>query len=197
MGHPGRRHRYRAAGGKTRIYNPDGILSTTGNTAVAQDSSANVKTQVFNVSTPVDMLGKAVTMYVKKTTILADSTVYGAPVVSDVNTVIETGEKVTGGDSKDDDSLAALLKGTGLATDKATEYYHNYEEVAIDSADVDDIMNVKGAALTVIDDDNDGYVNYVISVEKSLTMCPASAPRTRPPPCTACPATMSSTTRIS
>ena len=108
--------------GKTRIYNPDGILSTTGNTAVAQDSSANVKTQVFNVSTPVDMLGKAVTMYVKKTTILADSTVYGAPVVSDVNTVIETGEKVTGGDSKDDDSLAALLKGTGLATDKATEY---------------------------------------------------------------------------
>ena len=155
--------------GKTRIYNPDGILSTTGNTAVAQDSSANVKTQVFNVSTPVDMLGKAVTMYVKKTTILADSTVYGAPVVSDVNTVIETGEKVTGGDSKDDDSLAALLKGTGLATDKATEYYHNYEEVAIDSADVDDIMNVKGAALTVIDNDNDGYVNYVISVEKSLT----------------------------
>ena len=154
---------------KTRIYNPDGILSTTGNTAVAQDSSANVKTQVFNVSTPVDMLGKAVTMYVKKTTILADSTVYGAPVVSDVNTVIETGEKVTGGDSKDDDSLAALLKGTGLATDKATEYYHNYEEVAIDSADVDDIMNVKGAALTVIDNDNDGYVNYVISVEKSLT----------------------------
>ena len=155
--------------GKTRIYNPDGILSTTGNTAVAQDSSANMKTQVFNVSTPVDMLGKAVTMYVKKTTILADSTVYGAPVVSDVNTVIETGEKVTGGDSKDDDSLAALLKGTGLATDKATEYYHNYEEVAIDSADVDDIMNVKGAALTVIDNDNDGYVNYVISVEKSLT----------------------------
>ena len=155
--------------GKTRIYNPDGILSTTGNTAVAQDSSANVKTQVFNVSTPVDMLGKAVTMYVKKTTILADSNVYGAPVVSDVNTVIETGEKVTGGDAKDDDSLAALLKGTGLATDKATEYYHNYEEVAIDSADVDDIMNVKGAALTVIDNDNDGYVNYVISVEKSLT----------------------------
>ena len=136
---------------------------------MAQDSSANVKTQVFNVSTPVDMLGKAVTMYVKKTTILADSTVYGAPVVSDVNTVIETGEKVTGGDSKDGDSLAALLKGTGLATDKATEYYHNYEEVAIDSADVDDIMNVKGAALTVIDNDNDGYVNYVISVEKSLT----------------------------
>ncbi|ANU41998.2 hypothetical protein ADH75_04045 [Flavonifractor plautii] len=142
---------------------------TTGNTAVTQDSNANVKTKVFNVSTPVDMLGKTVTMYVKKTTILADSNVYGAPVVSDVNTVIETGEKVTGGDAKDDDSLAALLKGTGLATDKATEYYHNYEEVAIDSADVDDIMNVKGAALTVIDNDNDGYVNYVISVEKSLT----------------------------
>ena len=154
--------------GKTTIYNGEGIFSTTGNTTVSKED-ASLKTQTFNVSTPVDMLGKTVTMYVKKTTILADSTVYGAPVVSDVNTVIETGEKVTGGDAKDDDSLAALLKGTGLATDKATEYYHNYEEVAIDSADVDDIMNVKGAALTVIDNDNDGYVNYVISVEKSLT----------------------------
>ena len=50
--------------------------------------------------------------------------------------------------AENNDALAALLKGTGLATDKATEYYHNYEEVAIDSADVDDIMNVKGAALT-------------------------------------------------
>ena len=154
--------------GKTTIYNGEGIFSTTGNTTVSKED-ASLKTQTFNVSTPVDMLGKTVTMYVKKTTILADSNVYGAPVVSDVNTVIETGEKVTGGDAKDDDSLAALLKGTGLATDKATEYYHNYEEVAIDSADVDDIMNVKGAALTVIDNDNDGYVNYVISVEKSLT----------------------------
>ena len=156
--------------GKTRLYNPDGILSTTGNTAVSQNGDANVRTQVFNVSTPVDMLGKTVTMYVKKATILADSTVYGDPVVSDVNTVIETGDKVTGGTTKDDDSLASLLKGTGLAANKDTEYYLNYEEVSPElDKDAAPYINVKGAACTIIDNNNDGYVDYVISVRKDLT----------------------------
>ena len=154
--------------GKTRIENADGIFSTTTNTQVVNNAD-NVRVGTFNVSTPVDMLGKEVTMYIKKATILADSTVYGDPVVSDVNTVIETGERVTGGDRDDDDSMATLLRGTGLATDKNTEYYLNYEEVSIDAADKNDVMNVKGAALTVIDNDNDGYVDYVISVEKTLT----------------------------
>ena len=154
--------------GKTRIENAEGIFSTTTNTQVVNNAD-NVRVGTFNVSTPVDMLGKEVTMYIKKATILADSTVYGDPVVSDVNTVIETGERVTGGDRDDDDSMATLLRGTGLATDKNTEYYLNYEEVSIDAADKNDVMNVKGAALTVIDNDNDGYVDYVISVEKTLT----------------------------
>ena len=70
--------------GKTTIYNGEGIFSTTGNTTVSKED-ASLKTQTFNVSTPVDMLGKTVNLYIKKTTILADSTVYGDPVVSDVN----------------------------------------------------------------------------------------------------------------
>ena len=79
--------------GKTTIYNGEGIFSTTGNTTVSKED-ASLKTQTFNVSTPVDMLGKTVNLYIKKTTILADSTVYGDPVVSDVNTVVTTGETV-------------------------------------------------------------------------------------------------------
>ena len=154
--------------GLTTIYNADGIFSTTTSTSV-NDKDSNVKTATFEVSTPVDMLGKTVTMYVKKATILENSTVYGDAIVASSNNVIETGVRVTGGTTKDDDSLASLLKGTGLSVDKYTEYYHNYEEVTIDSADTSDVMNVKGAALTVIDNDNDGYVDYVLSLQKDLT----------------------------
>ena len=162
--------------GKTRIENADGIFSTTTNTQVVNNAD-NARVGTFNVSTPVDVLGKEVTMYIKKATILADSTVYGDPVVSDVNTVIETGERVTGGDRDDDDSIATLLRGTGLSTDKDTEYYLNYEEVIIDDTDPDDRINDKGAALTIIDNDNDGTVDYVISVEKALTHITATSSR--------------------
>ncbi|WP_297234079.1 S-layer homology domain-containing protein [uncultured Flavonifractor sp.] len=154
--------------GLTTIYNADGIFSTTTSTSV-NDKDSNVKTATFEVSTPVDMLGKTVVMYVKKATILENSTVYGDAIVASSNNVIETGVRVTGGTTKDDDSLASLLKGTGLSVDKYTEYYHNYEEVAIDNTDTSDVMNVRGAALTVIDNDNDGYVDYVLSLQKDLT----------------------------
>ena len=55
--------------GKTTIYNGEGIFSTTGNTTVSKED-ASLKTQTFNVSTPVDMLGKTVNLYIKKTTTL-------------------------------------------------------------------------------------------------------------------------------
>ncbi|WP_297234071.1 S-layer homology domain-containing protein [uncultured Flavonifractor sp.] len=154
--------------GLTTIYNADGIFSTTTSTSV-NDKDNNVKTATFEVSTPVDMLGKTVTLYVKKATILENSTVYGEAIVAAGNNVITTGNKVTGGTTRDDNSLASLLKGTGLSVDKNTEYYHNYEEVALDSTKTADVMNVKGATLTVIDNDNDGYVEYVLSLEKTLS----------------------------
>ena len=163
--------------GKTRIENAEGIFSTTTNTQVINDAD-NVRVGTFNVSTPVDMLGKEVTMYIKKATILADSTVYGDPVVSDGNTVIETGDRITGGDRNDDNSMASLLRGTGLATDKDTEYYLNYEEVTPElDKDGEPYINVKGAACTIIDNDNDGTVDYVISVEKTLTHISAVSSR--------------------
>ena len=154
--------------GLTRIENAEGIFSTTTNTQVVNNAD-NTRTGTFEVSTPVDMLGKSVTMYIKKDTILSKSVVYGDPVVTEDNNVVTTGDHITGGTTRDDDSLASLLKGTGLSITKDTEYYLNYAEVDRDSSDTKDVMNVKGATLTVIDNDNDGYVDYVLSLQKTLS----------------------------
>ena len=157
--------------GKTRIYNPDGILSTTGNTAVAQED-ASLKTQTFNVSTPVDMLGKTVNLYIKKTTILADSTVYGDPVVSDVNTVVTTGETVLYSGAKDPQVDYDKLLGENGLTDKDAKYFWNYNSGKYIPNTTekygDKTANVKGATLTIIDNNGDGEVDYVLSVEKAL-----------------------------
>ena len=111
--------------GKTTIYNGEGIFSTTGNTTVSKED-ASLKTQTFNVSTPVDMLGKTVNLYIKKTTILADSTVYGDPVVSDVNTVVTTGETVLYSGAKDPQVDYDKLLGENGLTDKDAKYFWNY-----------------------------------------------------------------------
>ena len=105
--------------GLTRIENAEGIFSTTTNTQVVNNAD-NTRTGTFEVSTPVDMLGKSVTMYIKKDTILSKSVVYGDPVVTEDNNVVTTGDHINGGTTRDDDSLASLLKGTGLSTDKDT-----------------------------------------------------------------------------
>ena len=157
--------------GKTTIYNPDGILSTTTNTAVGNDE-ANLKSQTFNVSTPVDMLGKTVDMYVKKATILADSTVYGDPVVSDINTVVTTGEAVLYEGAKDPQVDYDKLLGQNGLTDKDAEYFWNYNAGRYIPNTTEkygeDYANVKGATLTIIDNNGDGEVDYVLSVEKTL-----------------------------
>ena len=157
--------------GKTTIYNPDGILSTTTNTAVGNDE-ANLKSQTFNASTPVDMLGKTVDMYVKKATILADSTVYGDPVVSDINTVVTTGEAVLYEGAKDPQVDYDKLLGQNGLTDKDAEYFWNYNAGRYIPNTTEkygeDYANVKGATLTIIDNNGDGEVDYVLSVEKTL-----------------------------
>lgn len=155
--------------GLTRITNPDGIFSTTTSTTV--NDPEKVINSTFKVSTPVDMLGRTVVLYVKKATILADSKVYGEAVLSKSNNVVEGNDKTISGKTSDDNSLAKMLKSSGLSTDKDTEYYLNYQEY--DPADRKsgnaDLYNVKGADLTVIDNNNDGVVDYVLSLEKTLT----------------------------
>ena len=157
--------------GKTTIYNGEGIFSTTGNTTVSKED-ASLKTQTFNVSTPVDMLGKTVNLYIKKTTILADSTVYGDPVVSDVNTVVTTGETVLFSGAKDPQVDYDKLLGENGLTDKDAKYFWNYNSGKYIPNTTekygDKTANVKGATLTIIDNNGDGEVDYVLSVEKAL-----------------------------
>ncbi|WP_202215583.1 S-layer homology domain-containing protein [Flavonifractor plautii] len=157
--------------GKTTIYNGEGIFSTTGNTTVSKED-ASLKTQTFNVSTPVDMLGKTVNLYIKKTTILADSTVYGDPVVSDVNTVVTTGETVLYSGAKDPQVDYDKLLGENGLTDKDAKYFWNYNSGKYIPTTTekygDKTANVKGATLTIIDNNGDGEVDYVLSVEKAL-----------------------------
>ena len=163
--------------GKTTIYNAEGIFSTTTNTTVSS-AEENIRTQTFNVSTPVDMLGKTVDLYIRKATILADSVVYGDPVISDINTVATTGEKVVYGDpdkNSDEVNYEDFLSDNGLSDNNRnnTEYFWNYNRGSYIPNTTEDYgvktANVKGATLTVIDNDGDGEVDYVLSVEKALT----------------------------
>ena len=163
--------------GKTTIYNAEGIFSTTTNTTVSS-AEENIRTQTFNVSTPVDMLGKTVDLYIRKATILADSVVYGDPVISDINTVATTGEHVVYGDpakNSDEVSYEDFLSDNGLSDNNRnnTEYFWNYNSGSYIPNTTEDYgvktANVKGATLTVIDNDGDGEVDYVLSVEKALT----------------------------
>ena len=121
----------------------------------------------FNVNTTVDMLGKTVTLYVKKTTILADSTVLGVASKDNVNVVEGTA------DNKD--TLKKFLKGTGLTETSDTEYYVNYgyyknADSAIDAINATtDKFNVNGVQVEVIDNNNDGDVDYVLFLQETLS----------------------------
>ena len=118
------------------------------------------------------MLGKTVNLYIKKTTILADSTVYGDPVVSDVNTVVTTGETVLYSGAKDPQVDYDKLLGENGLTDKDAKYFWNYNSGKYIPNTTekygDKTANVKGATLTIIDNNGDGEVDYVLSVEKAL-----------------------------
>ena len=159
--------------GLTRIENPRGIFSTTTNTQVDSPSDRTT-VGTFEVSTPVDMLGKTVTMYVKKTTILANSTVYGDPVLSNDNVVITSYANVDNGTG--DGSLKKLLRDNSLTVNEDTEYFLNYGQYDPSAKNPDpedrafnNTYNVKGADLTIIDNDDDGIVDYVLSLEKTMT----------------------------
>ena len=73
---------------------------------------------VFNVSTTADMLGKTVTMYIEKPTILSDSKVLGVSTKDDVNVINATAATQS--------TVKDYLKGTGVAVTKGTEFYVNY-----------------------------------------------------------------------
>ena len=146
------------------------IASTTSNTMV--EDPATKKDTTFNVETPVEYLGKTVTMYVRKDTILANSEVLGVTLNEKANTIVTSVANET--DMKD------LLKGTGISLkSNETEYYVNYGIVKNEDA-ANDILkldrkstvtpNSNGIELEIIDNDNDGVAEYVLWVQEDLTV---------------------------
>ena len=146
------------------------IASTTSNTMV--EDPATKKDTTFNVETPVEYLGKTVTMYVRKDTILANSEVLGVTLNEKANTIVTSVANET--DMKD------LLKGTGISLkSNETEYYVNYGIVEDQDA-ANDILkldrkstvtpNSNGIELEIIDNDNDGVAEYVLWVQEDLTV---------------------------
>ncbi len=148
------------------------IASTTSNTMV--EDPATKKDTTFNVETPVEYLGKTVTMYVRKDTILANSEVLGVTLNEKANTIVTSVANET--DMKD------LLKGTGISLkNNETEYYVNYgivknEDAANDILKLEDnrkstlTPNSNGIELEIIDNDNDGVAEYVLWVQEDLTV---------------------------
>ena len=181
--------------GKTTIYNGDGIFSTTTNTQTGGGNNGlsaaerALRTGTFNVATPEDYLGKSVTIYIRKTTILADSIVYGQPVLTDDNIVVETGAQVKEGERTVSGTLKKLLSDNNLSLnnnnrdENHTLYFHNYDEYVpgddmfTDEDGMNSLYNAKGATLTVIDNDGDGVVDYVLSKEKTLSQINAYSDR--------------------
>ena len=161
--------------GKTVLEDVVWYDSTTANTRV--EEGVEVTDPVtFNVSTPVEYMGKAVTLYVEKTTILANSKVIGVATNDEMNTVVTTAD---GADKSDD-----VLDGTGVDVNKNTEYYVNYgycDDAAEAAKLINDcgqnhdakydhnIFDVKGVEVEVIDNDDDGIAEYVLYTQETLS----------------------------
>ena len=161
--------------GRTTLEDVVWYDSTTANTRV--EEGVEVTDPVtFNVSTPVEYMGKAVTLYVEKTTILANSKVIGVATNDELNNVVTTAD----GPADSDD----LLDGTGVDVNKNTEYYVNYgycDDAAEAAKLINDcgqnhdakydhnIFDVKGVEVEVIDNDDDGIAEYVLYTQETLS----------------------------
>ena len=158
--------------GKTVLEDVVWYDSTTANTRV--EEGVEVTDPVtFNVSTPVEYMGKAVTLYVEKTTILANSKVIGVATNDELNNVVTTAD----GPADSDD----LLDGTGVDVNKNTEYYVNYGycDDAAEAASIitdcnfcdsnDDEFGVNGVTVEVIDNNDDGVAEYVLYTQETLS----------------------------
>ena len=157
--------------GKTVLENVIWYDSTTANTRVEEGKEVTGYV-TFNVSTPEEYIGKAVTMYVEKTTILSNSVVVGVATNDDMNVVVST-------DSSDSDA-DDLLDGTGVSVDENTEYYVNYGYYRTAAAAAERINNYKsgvtgrdfnlnGIRTEVIDNDDDGLAEYVLYKQETLS----------------------------
>ena len=157
--------------GRTTLDNVVWYDSTTANTRVEEGIVVDGIVP-FNVSTPVEYIGKAVTLYVEKTTILSNSTVIGVATNDDQNVVLTN--------VSNEDTSSDYLKGTGVTADNDTEYYVNYGAVESENAAIDLInehttyardgkFDLNGIEVEVIDNDDDGTADYVLYLVETLS----------------------------
>ena len=154
--------------GKTNLEEVVLYGSTTAST-VTGESKEYVGDLSLSMDTTVEMIGKTVTVYIEKTTILSNSKVLGVSTKDDVNVIKST--------TANSDTLAKFLKGTGLAADKDTQYYVNYgyyktqaaAEAAINEYYDTAKFNLNGISAEVIDNDDDGTVDYVLYLMETLS----------------------------
>ena len=125
-------------------------------------------TEDFTVSTGLDELGRSVSIYVKKEPTSTNAQVLGSVIVSENNVVVTNYSK---------DSLATIADDNGLQVMEATEsntYYDdgtliatNYGNLgklsisAVSGYDATD-DNIRGQEKILIDNDDDGDVEYVL-----------------------------------
>ena len=168
------------AAGKTRLSDIRLVDSDTVNTRPGVDDGQSRPDTTFNVTTPVDYLGQTVTMYVRNTTVLANSEVLGVYLKDGANVIYNSADT--------EDTMKDFLKGTGLSTDANTEYYVNYgyqssagaatasmdfEKATGRFASVNGKTNAYGVEMTVIDNNQDGIVDYVLWLQESLSQVTA------------------------
>ena len=160
--------------GKTILDNVVVYDSTTANTTI--DEGVREKDPVsFNVSTPVEYMGKTVTLYIEKTTILSNSKVLGVATKDDVNVINTT--------AATEDTAKDYLKGTGVSVGDNTEYYVNYgycksdaearslinEHANYDLDQDNDKFALNGIEVEVIDNNDDGTAEYVLYTMETLS----------------------------
>ena len=160
--------------GRTTLENVVWYDSTTANTVV-DEGVRETEPVTFNVATPVEYIGKAVTMYVEKTTILSNSTVIGIATNDEMNVVNTT--------AATEDTASDYLRGTGVTVGNETEYYVNYgycataadaveaicEHANFDLTEDYDNFNLNGIEVEVIDNDDDGIAEYVLYTMETLS----------------------------
>ena len=165
------------AEGKTRLGELRLVDSSTVSTRPGVEDGLDRPDTTFNVSTPVEYLGQTVTMYVRNTTVLANSEVLGVYLKDGANTVLTTAENAN--------TMDGYLRGTGLDIDGDTAYYVNYgvmdsqadatKAMSFEEANpsrfesVNGKVNAYGVEMTVIDNDEDGMVDYVLYLQETLS----------------------------
>lgn len=160
------------ATGKTKLADVKVYASTTSNTT-GEKTIEEKAFETFNTTTPVDYMGKTVTMYVKKTTVLANSTVLGVVLKDGGNQVVTI--------NSNQETNKDALKGTGLSIDGTTQFYVNYgyqstqdlarAELGITKMNnLSKYVNANGIVMEVIDNDGDSVADYVLYTKEDLSV---------------------------